>query len=64
MLKIRLKILQNKSVSCSFVGAVLGCKPIGAETGIGGEMVDVVFKHRGKDPLCASLCTKWALPMR
>ena len=31
-----------------FVGEVLGCKPIGAETGIGGEMVDVVFKHRGK----------------
>ena len=31
-----------------FVGGVLGCKPIGAETGIGGEMVDVVFKHRGK----------------
>ena len=35
-----------------FVGGVLGCKPIGAETGISGEMVDVVFKHRGKAPLC------------
>ena len=35
-----------------FVGEVLGGKPIGAETGIGGEKVDVVFKHRGKDPLC------------
>ena len=33
-----------------FVGEVLGCKPIGAETGTGGEMVDVVFKHRGKAP--------------
>jgi len=52
MLKIRLKIIQNKGASSFFVGGVLGCKPIGAETGTGGEMVDVVFKHRGKDPLC------------
>ena len=52
VLKNEPKIVQNKSVSCFFVGGVLGCKPIGAETGIGGEMVDVVFKHRGKDPLC------------
>ena len=52
MLKIRLKILQDKSVSCFFVDGVLGCKPIGAETGIGGEMVDVVLKHQGKAPLC------------
>ena len=50
MLKIRLKILQNKSVSCFFVDGVLGCKPIGEETGTGGEKVDVVFKHRGKGP--------------
>ena len=50
MLKNKPKIVQNKSVSCFFVGGVLGCKPIGAETGIGGEMVDVVFKHRGKAP--------------
>ena len=49
MLKIRLKIIQNKGASSFFVGGVLGCKPIGAETGTGGEMVDVVFKHRGKD---------------
>ena len=48
MLKIRLKIIQNKGASSFFVGGVLGCKPIGAETGISGEMVDVVFKHRGK----------------
>ena len=40
----------KKSVSCFFVDGVLGCKPIGAETGIGGEMVDVGFKHRGKGP--------------
>ena len=33
-----------------FVGGFLGCKPLGAETGIGGEMVDVVFKHRSKAP--------------
>ena len=33
-----------------FVGGVLGCKPIGEETGTGGEKVDVVFKHRGKGP--------------
>ena len=50
MLKIRLKILQIKSVSCFFVDGVLGCKPIGEETGTGGEKVDVVFKHRGKTP--------------
>ena len=48
MLKIGLKILQNKSVSCFFVDGVLGCKPIGAETGTSGEKADVVFKHRGK----------------
>ena len=35
-----------------FVGGVLGCKPLGAETGIGGEMVDVGFKHRSKGSLC------------
>ena len=35
-----------------FVDEVSGCKPLDAETGIGGEMVDVGFKHRGKDPLC------------
>ena len=48
MLKNRLKILQNKSASSFFVDGVSGCKPIGAETGISGEVVDVVFKHRGK----------------
>ena len=33
-----------------FVGEVSGCKPIGTETGTGGERVDVVFKHRGNGP--------------
>ena len=51
MLKNKPKIVQ-KNRKRLFVGGVLGCKPIGTETGTGGEMVDVVFKHRGKDPLC------------
>ena len=48
--KKRAENCTKQKYTLPFVCEVSGCKPIGTETGTGGEKVDVVFKHRGNGP--------------
>ena len=64
MLKIWLKIVQNKSASSFFVDGVSGCEPLGQKRVLVEKRLMLCLSTGVKAPGFASLCTKWVLPMR
>ena len=47
-----------------FVGEVSGCEPLGQKRVLVEKRLMLCLSTEVKAPVVASLCTKWALPMR
>ena len=64
MLKIRLKILQDKSASGFLLARFWGANRLGQKRVLVEKGLMLCLSTEVKAPVFASLCTKWVLPMR
>ncbi len=63
-LKIRLKIVQNKSASGFLLVGFWGANRSAQKRVLVEKWLMVCLSTEVKTPVCASFCTKWGLPMR
>ena len=64
MLKIRLKIVQNKSASGFLLARFRAENRSMLKWVLVEKWLMLCLSTEVKPPVCASLCTKWVLPMR
>jgi len=64
MLKNKPKIVQNKSASSFLLARFWGANRSAQKRVLVEKWLTLALSTEVKIPVCASLCTKWALPMR